>query len=85
MSSVRTLPAGIFCCLLHTHTLTLLPTPPHPAQVLRLECAAEFGEPVDLQAFPDYTEDIKTPMDLGTVKVGGSARCGIGMLVWMGG
>lgn len=66
----------------HTFLSDFLPLPspsPWPAlrlQVMRLECAAEFCEPVDLVAFPDYAEDIKQPMDLGTIKVGRRAGAG---------
>lgn len=62
-------------CWPATTTIPSLPRhnllPPLIPQVLRLECAAEFSEPVDLKAFPDYAEEVTQPMDLGTVKVGG--------------
>lgn len=72
------------------HPLPRQPSPPlaspplHPSlclspQVLRLEVASEFSEPVDLKAFPDYTAEVPQPMDLGTVQVGrpqqGRRRC----------
>ena len=60
-------------CLPPTHSLPSSPIP----QVLRLECAAEFSEPVDLKAFPDYAEEVTQPMDLGTVKVGRGGVVGV--------
>lgn len=41
---------------------------------MRLDCAAEFSQPVDLASFPDYAAEIAHPMDLGTIKVGAGVR-----------
>jgi hypothetical protein len=68
--------AGAAGCSVHTDATWLDAALRVLVRVLRLECAAEFGEPVDLASFPDYAQDIKQPMDLGTVKVGGERAWG---------
>ena len=68
--------AGAAGCSVHTDATWLDAALRVLVRVLRLECAAEFGEPVDLASFPDYAQDIKQPMDLGTVKVSGEGAWG---------
>jgi hypothetical protein len=75
----RTLPPHSSVPSTLARQLTVAATHPAVHQVLRLDSAAEFSRPVDLAAFPDYSEEVQQPMDLGTVKVRGCWLAG-----WLG-